>query len=314
MPDNNPYHDGELTIQAQTGEQLMAERNGRAVNTAIMPGALKFIAQQPMAVFGSLDESKNPWASIVIGHPGFAEAHNPHEVMFDFTNAGSHEHDPLWRNLHQDPRVGTLFIELSSRRRLRINGRVTRMNPQNLCLNVVEVYPNCPKYIQRRHLKIKPTIDQVIVDSESDTGTSLTTRQQQWIEHSDTFFVASAHPQGQADVSHRGGEPGFVRVMDDRTLRIPDYAGNSMYNTLGNFQTNPRAGLAFINFQSGQIIQMTGRPAILWNQDEHPEQTTGGTGRYWHFTVTQWLEGSLSLWAGAEFLDRWDGNPSSQGS
>ena len=58
----------------------------------------------------------------------------------------------------------------------------------------------------------------------------------------DTFFVASAHAERGVDASHRGGLPGFVRVLGDRTLEIPDYPGNSMFNTLGNPAADPRAG------------------------------------------------------------------------
>ena len=309
MRSDNPFHDGEIAIQTRAGEQLMAERNGRAINTQIMPGALKFVAQQPLVVFGSVDESQNVWASIVVGKPGFATAPDPHTVSFDFSSAGSFGGDPLWRNIGHDPRVGTLFIELASRRRLRINGRVTREASGNLRLAVREAYPNCPKYIQRRQLRTNAAFDDAADDANPTSGTCLADGHRQWIERCDTFFVASANPGGHIDASHRGGDPGFVRVLGDHTLRIPDYAGNSMYNTLGNFKSNPRAGLAFIDFESGRILQMTGTPTILWDQAEQREQPTGGTGRYWDFAVTRWIEGSLNFWSGADFLDRWDGNP-----
>ena len=75
-----------------------------------------------------------------------------------------------------------------------------------------------------------------------------------------------------------GGNPGFVTLVDDRTLRIPDYPGNSMFNTLGNFTANPRAGLIFLDFESHRTLQLTGRPEILYDVDGTAEET-GGTNR-----------------------------------
>jgi len=85
------------------------------------------------------------------------------------------------------------------------------------------------------------------------------------IERADTFCIASDHPQSGADVSHRGGKPGFVRVVDDRHLAIPDYSGNNMFNTLGNIVANPRVGLLFIDSDSGRMLQLTGSARIDWN-------------------------------------------------
>jgi hypothetical protein len=77
--------------------------------------------------------------------------------------------------------------------------------------------------------------------------------------------------------------------MDDRTLRIPDYTGNCMFNTLGNFVSNPRAGLVFVDFELGTTLQLTGHAEILWDEED-PEKETGGTKRFWKFHIDRWLE------------------------
>jgi predicted pyridoxine 5'-phosphate oxidase superfamily flavin-nucleotide-binding protein len=71
-----------------------------------------------------------------------------------------------------------------------------------------------------------------------------------------------------ADVSHRGGRPGFVRTDDAVTLTVPDYIGNSLFNTIGNLQVNPRAGLLFPNFVTGDILMLATRATVIWDDPE----------------------------------------------
>jgi uncharacterized protein len=66
------------------------------------------------------------------------------------------------------------------------------------------------------------------------------------------------------DVSHRGGKPGFVRIDDDGTLTVPDFSGNCHFNTFGNLELNPRAGLLFVDFDSGDILYLTGTAEVIW--------------------------------------------------
>src|SRR5260370_2360405 len=90
----------------------------------------------------------------------------------------------------------------------------------------------------------------------------------------DVLFVATGHPQRGADASHRGGNPGFVEVVDANTLRIPDYSGNSLFNTLGNLLVDPRYGMLIPNFQSGRMLQLTGTAKVTWSGNDK-EQRTG---------------------------------------
>lgn len=301
------YHEGELLVQQRTGEELQAKQNGGVISDRIMPGAIPFIAQQPMVVLGSADTDQNVWASVLFGRPGFVSAADDRTVDFDLSQAGYDEHDPLWANIAGDPRVGMLAIELATRRRLRVNGNLRRVDDEKLRLDVIEAYPNCPQYIQRRH------IAQLSGESgdgiEPRSGAILRPPQRASIGAADTFFVASAHPERGVDVSHRGGNPGFIEVLDERTLRIPDYAGNSMFNTLGNFVANPRAGLLFIDFDANRTLQLVGTPEIRWELDQ-PNDRTGGTRRYWDFTVERWLERPLAHHIEWELLDYSPFNPS----
>ena len=69
-----------------------------------------------------------------------------------------------------------------------------------------------------------------------------------------------------ADASHRGGRPGFAEVAyGGRQLTFPDYRGNRMFQTLGNLTINPRAGLLFVDWETGSTLQLTGRAQIVWD-------------------------------------------------
>jgi len=71
-------------------------------------------------------------------------------------------------------------------------------------------------------------------------------------------FVATADAQGQPDCSYKGGLPGFVRVLDDQTLALPDYDGNGMYRSWGNLLVNPHVGLLFLDFENPKRIRVNG--------------------------------------------------------
>src|SRR5690349_11300041 len=66
------------------------------------------------------------------------------------------------------------------------------------------------------------------------------------------FFIATVDEDGQPQCSYKGGDPGFVRVLDEHTIAFPNYDGNGMYLSLGNVLTNPHVGLLFIDFTSAR--------------------------------------------------------------
>ena len=288
-------------MQRRANESEMAEMNSAAIDQTILAGALHFIEQQPMVVIGSMDTQGRVWISTLFGNPGFLRAVDDHTLTIDLSQATGAADDLLWNNLQHNSNVGLLVIELGSRRRIRINGRVTSMSAERAIINVEHAYPKCPKYIQRRDWKTLDSETQNLT-TPSTFGKTLNTTQQALITTADTLFVASAHPDFGIDASHRGGHPGFVHILNNQQLRIPDFAGNSMFNTLGNFTSYPYAGLVFIDFERGRILQLTGRPEILWERDD-PQGETGGTRRYCQFDITAWQESTLPYRFAWEFLD-----------
>ena len=254
------YHAGELAVQERAGVAAMARRIGRSIKDHITPDAQEFLMTQHMVLVGSVDAGGRVWASLLTGAPGFMRALDDRTVRIA---AGPVAGDPLPNNLRAHVEVGLLAIEPATRRRMRLNGTAEHAPDGSLLVHARQVFANCPKYIQARRLVRDSTHGQE--PSNVRHTMLLTDTQQAWIARADTFFIASTHPQGGADVSHRGGNPGFVRVVDEATLVFPDYSGNTMFQTLGNIAANPRAGLLFVDWEQGTTLQVTGGAQIVWD-------------------------------------------------
>src|SRR5262249_26129164 len=99
----------------------------------------------------------------------------------------------------------------------------------------------------------------------------------------------------QVDVSHRGGKPGFVRLGEDGELTIPDFAGNLYFNTLGNLLINPKGGLLFVDFETGDLLQLSGDAEVILESREMG--AFQGAGRLWKFSARRivYRPGALPL-------------------
>ena len=309
---NTPFHSGELAVQKLSGEADIAIRNGSVINNQILGGAMPFIAQQNMLVLSSMDKDGHLWTSIIIGNPGFISAPNNSSLLLDTRDCIKLKNDPLWQNIQHTQSVGLIIIELATRRRYRVNGMIKQIGDNQFEIEVVEAYPNCPKYIQRRELSLpKETINETIKNTKQ--GSTLSKTQQHLITSADSFFVGSANrnletEQVRCDASHRGGLPGFVEVINDTVLSIPDYLGNSMFNTLGNIHNLGRAGIIFIDFDSGTLLQLTGKAEVVWNEEDELNKTDG-TKRFWLLNVESWIETKLPEQLSWNFYDYSPHNP-----
>lgn len=305
---DDPYHSGERAVQELTGERGPAILNARGIGDRIPPGAVSFLAKQQLCVIGATARDRAVWGTILAGRGGFAQTDDARRTLSlrleDET--GTLRSTPPFADLAEGDFVGTLFIELPTRRRLRINGRLERLSDAQLTVAIDQAYANCPKYIQRRTLApADPAQDRTW--PAIATGSELTDELRAWIAGADTFFVASAHPDGPVDASHRGGAPGFVQLRGD-VLLIPDYVGNAMFNTLGNLHLNARAGLVFVDFAGNRQLKLTGR-AALDLQVRESDANTGGTGRGWTFAVERWFAAPLNLALSSDFVEASPFNP-----
>lgn len=279
--ERSPWHAGEQQLQAHVGVAERMEAFGRKVIRSWMPDQHReFYRQLPFMLLGAVDAQGRPWASVLEGEPGFADSPDPEHLHF--TNRPAAD-DPA--QLRDGEPIGLLGIELHTRRRNRLNGHVAKLTADGFELSVDQAFGNCPQYIQLRQFQRVPLTDPKTRPAQQLN--SLDEAARALIAGADTFFVASyADVDGQrsVDVSHRGGQAGFVRIEGNR-LTIPDFAGNLHFNTLGNLLLNPKAGLLFIDFSTGDLLQLSGRTEILL---EDPQiEAFQGAERLWTFEVEQ---------------------------
>lgn len=258
----SPWHAGERAMQESAGvAERMAVVGPRVIRDHLVDQHMAFYPQLPFIVAGTVDPSGDAWATLIAGRPGFLSALDPFTLA---VSAQRDRADPADAGLEDGDAVGLLGIELHTRRRNRLNGVVRRQSAGRFEVEVRESFGNCPRYIRLRDWRFArdPAADIV---SAAQPLAAIDAGARALIERAETLFVAS-YADGQdgrrVDVSHRGGPAGFVRVDADGVLTIPDYAGNLFFNTLGNIRTNPRAGLAFVDFETGDMVQLSGDASL----------------------------------------------------
>lgn len=281
---NLPWHAGELALQARFGVAAKMEDVGRRVVRDYMPDQHReFFAQMPFVVLGSVAPDGRVWATLRAGPPGFL--HSPDARILDM-HLPRDAADPADAGMEDGQPVGLLGIDLMTRRRNRMNGVLRHADSAGagFHIDVAQSFGNCPRYIQQRAFSFTrdPSEQTSIAPLAMD---ALDSRARALIASADAFFVASYadRPDAgrQVDVSHRGGKPGFVRLDADGGLTIPDFAGNLFFNTLGNFMVNPTAGVTFADFETGELLQMSGRVEVIVDSPEIA--AFQGAERLWRF-------------------------------
>lgn len=284
-----PFHADELAVQARAG----VSPRGVGIRD-LMPEQHRTFFQSLSQVFVSSADSEGwPIATVLEGEPGFISSRDPAALRIDaLPGAG----DPSAGTLHVGQEIGILGIDLATRRRNRANGVVSELDATGFSVAVKQSFGNCPQYIQRRALqRVQP------LQAPAEALVLPDDRARSLIERADTFFVATRSraavgAAGGADISHRGGRPGFVR-LDGDTLWIPDFKGNRYFNTLGNIVGEPRASLLFLDFESGNVLQLKGLASIEW--DGTGTSQVEGAERLWCFKIVQgWLRAQASAHRG----------------
>lgn len=273
-----PFHDGERLVQKATGEDVLALRNGRFISTTLSANSERMLGIATTLNIAVSDAEGRVWSFLANGPEGLVARADDKTVYLNRTEMTVPS--ALWTMVSAGAPIGLVAMDLTSARRFRINGSVNEVTPERVTIDVAQTCPNCPKYIQQR----LPVADNRYQGVSPASGSDLPDNLADLIRQADTFFVASKHPDGDHDASHRGGYPGFVNVKGNQLI-VPDYFGNSMFMTLGNLALEPRAGITFVDFDTGAQLNLTGHATLnLEGRMAHD----GADGRYWTFDIEAW--------------------------
>ena len=261
-----PFHLGEQRAQERAGVRAQMEKVGAVVLRDYMPEQHRaFFPLLPTLFVGAEDAAGHLWASVLWGEAGFISSPSPVALRVD---AHPSADDPLAASVHPGAALGLLGLQFETRRRNRANGVVSSIDARGFGFALTQSFGNCAKYIQTRAQVADASAEEpmppvVGTGPLPDAAVAL-------IRQSDTFFIASAAGPGNgpahgADVSHRGGRPGFVHADAVGRLAWPDFQGNNFFNTIGNLDADGRAGLLFIDFTNGDLLHLSGRAETDWD-------------------------------------------------
>ncbi|KAK8158085.1 hypothetical protein BKA80DRAFT_207067 [Phyllosticta citrichinensis] len=237
----------------------------------------------PLIALGALDSQNRPWTTLLGGSPPLAQALG--DSLVGVQAQINAESDPVIETLFDGKQrqgngqvarddapgkmIGGLPINLDTRKRVKVFGRLVarkltqdtedeRVGNIQLFFNVEQSLGNCPKYLNAKQIVPATPSPHVV-----STGSMLSPEARELIQKSDLFFISSSNSTTDMDTNHRGGPPGFVRIIQSKdskttTIVYPEYSGNRLYQTLGNLQSTPRAGICFPDFETGDVLYLTG--------------------------------------------------------
>jgi NAD(P)H-flavin reductase/predicted pyridoxine 5'-phosphate oxidase superfamily flavin-nucleotide-binding protein len=259
----------------------------------LTPQAGYMLQHGPLLALGTLDSQSRPWTTLWGGSPGFSQPLGG--GLIGTRTLVDPAQDPVVKALIGDtidgemsePKDGGkllagLAINLMTRKRVKIAGKMiagtvqevdaefkgngdkkftTKQKQIQLVTKIEQSLGNCPKYLNQYELH-PAKIESDLVSENS----ILTEEGEALIGRSDMFFLTTNTEQDM-DVNHRGGPPGFVRVMSATEFIYPEYSGNRLYQSLGNLQLNPKIGVTFPDYNTGDVLYTTGTAAILVGAD-----------------------------------------------
>ena len=156
---SSPFHKGEREIQERLGVREQLEEVGKRFIRGFMPGEHRaFYARLPFLLIGSVDNRGRPWASVLVGRPGFVHSTTPNRLKI---NTRLIDGDPLKDGLSPGAQLGLLGIEYESRRRNRMSGKFVAVEDGAIVIEIDQAFGNCPQYIQSRALELLPEIDTI---------------------------------------------------------------------------------------------------------------------------------------------------------
>lgn len=322
-----PFHRGELEVQLKLGAYEYVNSYAPQFIRPHMPLQHRdFYANQPFLVAAARDEQGHMWSTLLFASnaattpetaDSFVTSPDPKTLIM---NSSPLPGDALEGAMAVGSDLGLLGIEFATRRRNRVNGRIVSNDPKAMTFQVDQSFGNCPQYIKPREWWTandasdpQKSDDSAVSTCDSPTNSDstklprpnkLNMKQVKCVQEAETVFLATgyrAHGENPAygnDAGHRGGAPGFLDVQDDhRTIILPDYNGNSHFNTIGNIYMDSSMGLTIPLYETGGMLQLSGQASIIWDDDERVARYAGAK-RLIEFVVeriNQLPDGSLPI-------------------
>lgn len=287
------FHQGEKAIHAL----LRIPHSSNPTQVGLPARFALRVAASPLVAFGTLDDEGRPWTSVWGGEVGFTTPLE-HGVLA-VQSAADARYDPVAKSLFGTRTDGKLSdepyhitreelergggrvmaglsIDLATRDRVKLGGRLVAAKVDltgeedvamvQMAMLVEESLGNCPKYLNKKTIHPHLPSPRLVSDMLPLPSEALSL-----LEKADLFFLSSTDGCTM-DTNHRGGPPGFVRVISNdiengTQLIYPEYSGNRLYQTLGNLHVRPIVGICVPDFETSDVLYLTGETKILMGSD-----------------------------------------------
>ena len=279
------WHEGEV---AMAKAMRVPDMDNPTVPT-LSPQLANHARTAPLIAIGTLDKQGRPWTTLWGGEKGISQPIA--QGILGIRSQVVRQHDPVVEELVGKEGDGTvvreegvgrmvsgLTIDLETRKRTKLYGRMVagalsmredeatetqqHVAEVQLVLKIEQSLGNCPKYLNKKHVELAESNPELVSDSSQLPQQAL-----DLLSRADLFFLSSANHDQDMDTNHRGGPAGFVRVISNdisgAVLCYPEYSGNRLYQTLGNLKVNPVVGLCVPDFDTGDMLYLTGKTEIL---------------------------------------------------
>jgi len=320
-----PWHPGEEKVHTRTHVNL---RDDNPTSPFLTPRAAYQVQRYPLLALGTLDDVDRPWCTLWgSDDPPFAQAIA--QGVIGIRTVVDASYDPvveaIWNGKDDGEvvkengpgrMIGGLSINLEERGRVKLFGRMIagalsaahephedkageqegKVGQVQLVVKIEQSLGNCPKYLNKKVITSHTPRPRLVSDSPH-----LTPEAVNLIAKADMFFISSAHEHEDMDTNHRGGPPNFMRVQqpDDETegsvIVWPEYSGNNLYQTLGNLETTPRAGLVIPDFDTGDVLYVTGDTEVLVGAEATQVITKSNLAVRLKVTAARFVQEGLSI-------------------
>lgn len=283
------WHAGETEMK----RAMKAPLDDNPTYPSLSPQLANHLQIAPLIAIGTLDQNGRPWTTVWGGQRGLSQPLA--EGIIGIKTPITGKYDPVVEELvgreatgevvRQEGKgkmVSGLTIDLEARKRVKMHGRMVAgalmmredeateakqaVAEVQLVLKIEQSLGNCPKYLNKKAITPAMSLPKLVAES-----TMLPQQAIDLLRKADLFFISSSQDDIDMDTNHRGGPPGFVRVLSNEAhgsvLVYPEYSGNRLYQTLGNLKINPRAGICVPEFETGDMLYLTGDTEIFVGAD-----------------------------------------------